>query len=272
MTGQGPAERSRHIVFALVWAGVVITLVWSVPTRMPPSPPAQMLYDAIEKCPPDKLILLSTSWDVGTRGENGPQTAAIVRHLFKSNRKFAIFGWVHPPGPMLAEQIARTLAKQYHKRYGVDWVNWGYKTGLVPMIQGLAKDVPAIIREDLFHTPVGRIRVMQGVRDYKDIAMVIDITGSATLDTWITYWQGVYGTQIGYACTGVMVPEAFPRLDAGQIKGVLKGLVGAAEYETLLGVSGDGQQRMTSQSVVHVLIIALILLGNIMALRARRKT
>lgn len=271
MKGQRAAERSRHIVFALVWAAVVISLVWSIPTRMPPSPPAQMLYDAIEKCPQDKLIVLSTSWDVGTRGENGPQTAALIHHLFRSNRKFAIFGWVHPPGPMLAEQIARRLARHYHKRYGVDWVNWGYKTGMVPMIQGLAKDVPAIIREDLYHTPIHRIPVMRNVRDHRDIAMVIDITGSATLDTWIMYWQGVYGTRIGYACTGVMVPEAFPRLDAGQIKGVLKGLVGAAEYETLVGVAGDGQQRMTAQSLVHLLIIGLILLGNFLALRAGRK-
>ena len=113
---------------------------------------------------------------------------------------------------------------------------------------------------------------MAGVRDWHEIGMVIDITGSSSLDYWVAFWQGVYGVPLGYACTGVMGPEAFPFLDAGQIKGILNGLVGAAEYEVLLGVSGAGQQRMTSQSAAHVLIIALIVLGNLLMMReARRK-
>jgi hypothetical protein len=217
-------------------------------------------------------VILSVSWDVGTRGENGPQTADLIENLFMTDRKFAIFGWVAPAGPMLAEQIAERLARKYHKRYGVDWVNWGYKTGGAPMLQALPKDLTAIIREDIYHTPISKIPAMKGIRDYQNVSMVIELTGSATIEYWIQFWQGVYGTELGYGCTGVMAPEAFPYLDAGQIKGMLKGLVGAAEYETLLGVSGDGQQRMTSQSVAHVLIIALIILGNFVAFGVRRRS
>jgi hypothetical protein len=272
MTQRAGAERTRHIIFLALWVLILATLIWPIPTHMKPSPAVRSLYNAIEKLPRNKLVILSVSWDVGTRGENGPQTAALINHLFRSGRRFSIFGCAWPTSPMLAEQIAESLAPRYGRHYGTDWVNWGFKAGGSPMLQALAKDIPGIISQDTRHTRITEVPAMAGVRDYHDIGMVIDITGQSTLDAWVAFWQGPYGVPLGYACTGVMGPEAFPYLDAGQIKGVINGLVGAAEYEVLLGVSGDGQQRMTSQSAAHLMIIALIVLGNLLMMReAKRK-
>jgi len=264
--------RARYVIYALLWVVVIATLLYRPATTMPPSPPTRSLYDAIEAIPRDKLVIISASWDVGTRGENGPQTAAIIEHLFKTSHKFAIFGWVAPPGPLLVEMITRDLARKYHKRYGVDWVNWGFKTGGDATIQGLANDIPGIIRRDIHRTPVAKLPAMKGVKDHRDVGMVIEITGSGTLLSWIEFWQGVYGTNIGYCPTGVMVPDAFPFLDAKQIRGLLKGLAGAAEYEDLLRTHGDASVRMTAQSASHLLIILLIAVGNIAFFaRAKRK-
>jgi hypothetical protein len=264
--------RARHVIYALLWVVVIATLLYRPATTLAPSPPTRSLYDAIEALPRDKLVIISASWDVGTRGENGPQTAAIIEHLFRTGRKFAIFGWVAPPGPLLAEMIAQDLARKYHKRYGTDWVNWGYKTGTDAMIIGLAKDIPAIIRRDMNGTPITDLPAMRGIKDVKDVSMLVEITGSGTLLSWIEFWQGVYGTNIGYCPTGVMVPDAFPFLDAKQIRGLLRGLAGAAEYENLLRIHGDGSVRMTAQSASHLLIILLIAVGNIAFFaRAKRK-
>ena len=267
----GRSERPRYVIYALLWLIVIVTLIWPIPSPMKASPPVRSLHNAIEALPRNKLVILSVSWDVGTRGENGPQTAALVQHLLKSGRRFAIFGWAYPTGPMLAEEIAQFAARKYGKHYGTDWVNWGYKAGGTAMLQALAKDIPGIIIEDIRHTKIAEVPAMARVKDHHDIAMVIDITGSNTLDAWVAFWQGPYGVPLGYACTGVMGPEAFPYLDAGQIKGLLNALVGAAEYEAMVGVGGQGQQRMTSQSAAHILIIALIILGNVLMVRDRRR-
>jgi hypothetical protein len=263
--------RARYTIFAVLWVTVLATLLWRPATTLAPSPPTRSLYDAIEAIPREKLVIISASWDVGTRGENGPQTAAIIEHLFRTGHKFAIFGWVAPPGPLLVEMIARDLARKYHKRYGVDWVNWGFKTGTDAMIMGLAKNIPAIIRQDMHGTPITKLPAMKGVKDHRDVGMVIEITGSGTLLSWIQFWQGVYGTNIGYCPTGVMVPDAFPFLDAKQIRGLLKGLAGAAEYENLLRTHGDASVRMTAQSASHLVIILLIILGNIAFFRRGKR-
>jgi hypothetical protein len=87
----------------------------------------------------------------------------------------------------------------------------------------------------------------------------------------VDYVYGIYRTPLGYACTGVMAPEAFPYYDAHQIVGVLKGLAGAAEYEKLVGYEGNALKRMPAQSSAHALMIALIVIGNVIFLRSRRR-
>ena len=100
------------------------------------------------------------------------------------------------------------------------------------------------------------------------MSLLIDITGSATVDDWISLVHAPTGVSIGYACTAVMAPEAYPRLDSGQLVGMLTGMRGAAEYEELIGAPGFALTAMAGQSFAHVFILALILLANLPILAA----
>lgn len=262
---------ARRAIWAVLVIATAVFLVVKVKAVMYVSKPARDIYDAIETVPDDKIIIISCSWAPGTIGENGPQTEALVRHCFKAGKRFAIFGWIDPAGPTLAQAIAERYQAQYGRRYGRDWVNWGFNTGGIPMIRGLAKNIPGTIKQDVLHTPIAKIPAMDGIRDIHDVGLVIEVTASASLGAWVDFIYGIYRTPLGYACTGVMAPEAFPFYDAGQIVGVLKGLAGAAEYETLMGYEGDALKRMPAQSSAHAVMIGLVVLGNIIHFRARRR-
>src|ERR1051326_7858852 len=123
------AHIDRRIIFSLVGLLCLAPLVigFQIPSII--SPPALALYEAVEKTPPDKLVVLSTSWDPGTMPENGPQTEALMAHLFRLKRRFAILSMGAPLGPTLGQQIAERVAKEYGAQYGRDWVNWGLKVG-----------------------------------------------------------------------------------------------------------------------------------------------
>jgi hypothetical protein len=54
--------------------------------------------------------------------------------------------------------------------------------------------------------------------------------------------------------------------------GMLGGLAGAAEYETLIGHPGQATEGMRPQSVTHLIIIAFIILGNGMYFLSRRSS
>jgi hypothetical protein len=261
----------RRGIFLLTAIAVIVPLL--LPLRLPMivAPPVQNLYDAVEQVPPDKIIVLSTNWEAGAKGENGPQTAALIYHLMKRGKRFAIWGWNYPQGPELAQVIAEPLARKYHRQYGVDWVNWGFKTGGTQMIRGWAENIWGAIKEDRKGTPMKNLPIMQNVHSYKDIGLIIEITPAASLGVYIQFLKGVHNVSIGYACTAVMAAEAYPYLDSKQIVGMLAGLAGAAGYEELEGYNGDGTRRMTAQSFAHIFIILLIILGNIGYFLGRRK-
>lgn len=267
---------SRWIIYFFVWVIVCVPLVMFQSLPLVASDPTQRMYDAIEALKAENgLVIVAVDWDAGTMAENGPQTGAVVEHLFRKNLPFAIFGWAYPAGPELAErEIIAALAKRYDKVYGVDYVNLGYTTGSYQMLTGLARNIPEVVGEKDAHGAVlATYPIWQGIHDHSDISMVIDFTGSNTLQYWVQFWQGPYKVKLTYGCTGVIIPEAFPYLDAGQIKGVLKGLAGAAEYKFLLGATDlDSQKayvKMTAQSLMHAYIILLIIIGNILYFRSR---
>ena len=63
--------------------------------------------------------------------------------------------------------------------------------------------------------------------------------------------------------TAVISAFVYHYYNTGQISGFLAGIKGAAEYEKLLDRDGDGMIAMGSQSCGHLLIVALIVLGNV---------
>jgi hypothetical protein len=259
-----------YLFLAVVLA---VPLLVSVNLPVVISPAAQGAYDAIDNLPQDKLAIVDVNWSAGTEAENQPQTDAIMRHLFSKNKKFAILAF-DIQGAKFAEDTANRIAKEYGKVYGKDWVNWGYRPyQVMPLIvQGMARDVPGTIQTDARGTKVSQIPVMKGVKTIRDIGLVTEITSAGTIGIWVSFIYGPYRTPIVYACTSVMAPDGFNMLDAGQIKGMLIGMRGGAEYEKLLNRPGFATRGTAALSSSHILIIVLIILGNIGYISSRRRS
>ncbi len=260
----------RRFLYSLLILIVVLTLVFPANLPIAVTPQVKGLYHAVEAIPAGKIAILSIVWDAGTVAENAPQTEAIMRHLFKKNVPFAIVAFAQQ-GAKLSTDLAEKVAKDYGKTYGKDWCSWGYRANLYTFIIGLGQNLPKVVEKDFRGTPVEKIPMMQKVKSIKDVGLVVDITPSATLEYWIAFIQGVYGTPLGYAPTAVMVPEGYNPLDAGQIKGMLPGLIGAGQYEVLINHKGLGTKAAGAQSATHILIILLIILGNLGYLLSRKK-
>ena len=68
---------------------------------------------------------------------------------------------------------------------------------------------------------------------------------------------------MGCGVTAVSAPKYYAFVGSGQLVGLLGGMKGAAEYEILLNEKDDAVKGMSAQSLVHLLIIALVILGNL---------
>jgi hypothetical protein len=270
-------QRLQQIPRYYIYLLLAVVVTWQVlfPIALPilPSRVTQGVYDAIAAVPDDQLILISTDWDASTEAETGPQTEAIIHACFQLHKRFAIMNLQPPMGVKLANDIAERVAAQYGAEYGVDWCNWGYKYGFDNVLIALAKNIPKTIGDDFHGNPVTGLPMMEGVEDIESIGLVIEITGLASVtEMWIGLIQGVYGTPLASAYTAVMVPGYYPFLDSGQLKGMLNGAKGAAEMEVLVKRPDRASAIMPVQSWAHMLIIALIIIGNLGYVFGRRRT
>lgn len=267
----------RRILYLLVALVIIIPLV-----RKPAKHPhtifkeVQNAYDTVQAVPNDKLVIMSSYFDAGTVAENGPQVEAMMRHLFRKGTKFATITW-DPVGAELVSKIGKKISKQMGKKYGYDWVDLGYNPGPVyVIISGMAKDFPKVIKQDKYGTQLSDIPATKNVKSAKQIGAVIETTASGTVPTWIAYFNMPNNIPLVYCPTAVMAAEAYPYLDSGQLNGMLNGVIGAAQYETLLGMGNKPTYASAASwalSTVHIFIIVLLVIGNIgyfAANRARR--
>ena len=150
----------RRILYALLAVIVALTLIY--PTNLPiaVTPQVRGLYKAVEDIPKGRIAILSIVWDAGTVAENQPQTEALMRHFFIRGVPFALVSFAQQ-GAKLSDDLARKVAKDYGKTYGVDWVNWGYRPSLFTFIMGLGQNLPKAVNRDGRGTPVAEIPMMK---------------------------------------------------------------------------------------------------------------
>ena len=117
------------------------------------------------------------------------------------------------------------------------------------------------------------MRLMQEVEDFDDIALVMEVSaGTPGTREWVQQVQSRFCVTLASGVTAVSAPNFYPYIQSGQLVGLLGGLKGAAEYETLVQAPGDATKGMDAQSIVHALIVFFIILGNVVyfASRGRR--
>ncbi|MFA0765139.1 MAG: hypothetical protein BDTLLHRC_000092 [Candidatus Fervidibacter sp.] len=260
----------RRYIYLAVAAALTLPIVLQL--RMPqiPTPPTQAAFKAVENVPDEKVVLIAADFDTGTVGENGPQLRAVLEHLMRRKKKFVILSLIAPQGVTIAELYARTIGEKYGYKYGRDYVNLGYLPGGAPTLERMGRSVWETFPTDTKRIPLSELPMMRQVRSAQDISLVAIFTGSGVLPYYVQTFWAQFKVPLIEGCTGIIVPELFPYMEAKQLVGILPGLKGAAEYEALLQQNGLGMRGMVAQSVAHALVIILILLGNLGMWLSRR--
>ena len=149
---------------------------------------------------------------------------------------------------------------------GRDWTYFGYKAGYVAVILGMGDSIKKTLETDYKGTSISEYEMFQGnnaVKNYNNISLIVDFAAGASVNSWIFFCNTKYGRPVGAGVTAVMAADYYPYLQTGQLKGLMNGMRGAADYETLNNRKGTGTAGMTSQTFAHLLIIIFIILGNI---------
>ncbi len=261
----------RRIIFLLILLAVVIPLCFPIGFKIKVSEPVLKLYETVEKLDPGSKILISSDYDPSTMPEIYPMNQALARHCFAKDLKIIGMG-LWPQGVPLGQASMEEAAEEYGKEYGIDYVNLGYKAGGIVVVSATAEDIPGTFRQDYAGRPLDDFRLMDGLKNFDNISLIISLSaGDPGVREWVMIAHGRYGKKVGGGVTAVSAPAFYPYLHAGQLEGLMGGMKGAAEYETLMKRSGTASKGMDAQSVAHGLIIFFIVFANVFYLIGRRK-
>lgn len=270
------AKLDRRWVFLILAIVVIVTLLVDVKTSIRIEKEVQTVYDFMESLKPGDYIQMSIDYDPGSMAEMHPMTYAILEQAFKKDLKVIITA-LSINGPGMAEQamldIMDSVKILYDKDvvYGRDVAFLGYKPYPGIVILSMGQNYRISFPQDYYNTPVDSLPIMHNIVNYDDVKGIILITGTSGVDFWISYANGRYNVPLAVGLTGVMAADYYPFLKSGQIFGLMGGMLGAAEYEVLVGKPGPAMEAMKVQVWAHIVIIIFIIIGNIGYFVSRRK-
>ncbi|MCD6326697.1 hypothetical protein J7M28_03975 [bacterium] len=280
MTSMAPEAKSgivdrlrnidRRIIFIFVAASVVIPLMFPLGLPLKSSPPSRALFQEIESLQRGSVVLMAFDYDPATEVELGPMSLAILKHCFRKGHKVVGLA-LWPQGAGLARATFSEAGSDYNVKYGVDYVNLGFKAGGLVVIDSLGKSFHESFPKDVDGTPLEDLPLMKNINTYADIDFVMSMSaGDPGLPFWIMMAQGRYGKKVGGGCTAVSAPMLYPYYP-NQLVGLLGGMKGAAEYELLVGEKGAATKGMDAQSIAHALIVLFVIIGNIFYFVGKRR-
>jgi hypothetical protein len=231
------------------------------------------IYQAIENLPDGAVVIFHHQYHSGNWGELAGAGSAILKQLFSKNVKVIVITqsssgppffelyWKEPETYGMPGNREETL-EYYDKVYGIDYVEFGYLTGWEAGARLLADDFQAAYRNDIFGTAVEEIPLMEEVKTAEDVhTMIILHSWEMYNKYWLRQWQGRFGTQFLVIASGLVYPTLAPYYPNQQL--FTAGLRASGEYESLMGYSGIGAKYGDAFSIVSVLMVIMVVLGNI---------
>ncbi|MFO0794999.1 MAG: hypothetical protein U0586_13185 [Candidatus Brocadiaceae bacterium] len=258
-----------RIIFAIITVAVVVSLVLRFELPIPASEPVEGVYEKIESLPKGAHVMIAFDYEPSSKEELQPMAIAFLHHCF--SRDLKVIGMTHYPGaPGLAEQAMTSVANQYQKKNGEDYVFLGYKPGSASLIINMGENLYTAYPKDFYGNDTTTLPALQGVESLRNIDFLFDLAAGSTIESWIVFGKEKYKFDLGAGCTAVIGPDMYPFLQSKQLTGLLGGLKGAAEYEALVNKKASAVSGMRPQSVVHVIIILFVIFGNVVYFTTRR--
>jgi hypothetical protein len=266
--------RDVRWLYLLVSAVVVFALLVKVEQPIKPNKAVQGAYDHIERLPPGSAVLIAMDFDPQAKAELEPMAVALLRHCLRRDLKvIGMTFWY--TGNAFAYDLFQSVAREFpDKQSGRDYVYLGYQpAGMAQVITGMGENIVRTFPQEYENRPTAGMPIFSNAPSLKKVSYIVDLAAGDTPGAWIQYGGDKYKVPMAVGCTAVTGPDMYVRLDAGQIDGLIAGMRGAADYETLIQRPDLGAKGMFAQSVIHVMIIVFVAAGNLLFfLRDRART
>jgi hypothetical protein len=226
-------------------------------------------YDSTAAVPKGAIVLYGMNVTPQNEAENLPQAIAMLKHDASLGHRLVLATFDPAGGPYL-DRVGKEILEPMGYVYGKDYVSLPYRAGQETAVASLGEDINGLYKNDAFGKPLSGLPIMADVKTIKDVALC-QVFGAGDEGNWfVRQIQAKFGTPMNMGTVAVGISMYGPFYSSKQFKGLLVGQSGAAEYETLIKQPGKGLAAMDAQSIGHMYMIGLIVLGNVIYFLDRR--
>jgi hypothetical protein len=262
----------RRVIFTFIALSVIVPLLLNITFTEKGSPIVQNIFDKVESLPAGSRVLISMDYGPSTVPEIQPMVNALVRHCNERNLKMYYMCLWATGQNLTTLTVDSVQVKEFpEKQYGIDYVNLGYKAGNEGLINVLLTDMKKMYTTDVSGTYIDDIEIMKPVRNLTSFDLIFGLGGGTPgIKEWILFAGDPGNIPIAGGSTAVQAPLLYPYWP-NQLLGLMGGIKGAAEYESLLikrypkykDKSNPGIRMMGPQAVAHIVIMLFIIIGNV---------
>jgi hypothetical protein len=286
-------QLDRRFIFFLIGLSVLIPLLKpgliNIPIKTTSN--SEIVFKELDNLNEGDKVLVSFEYGASTKPEIHPMSVAVLQHLFSKGVKvYTVPLW--PEGLMMAKYAIEEVVESnlFNIKEHTNYISLPYKAGGEIIIRGIATDIRSIFRQDVNNILIDDIPMMNGINKITDFDFVFDLSAGVPGNAeWVQFACDENNVPLSSGCTSIMVTDAIPYVESGQIRGILAGMPGAAEYEQMvfkylnemgdskflnkeaLIIPGKATSRMSAQSVAHLLMVVFIIFGNISYYMIRRR-
>ncbi|HHS50514.1 MAG TPA: hypothetical protein ENN07_05300 [candidate division Zixibacteria bacterium] len=260
----------RRVIYLIIALAMTLPFFFQMGLPIPATKEVQDIYDHIEALTPSDVVIISADFDPSVSPELLPMFDALFRHCLKAGVKVMAMS-LAVQGPGLIEPVIHDAAKDYNKTNGLDYAFLGWQYGFTLVIMNMMEDLKQTFPVDYYGTRTVDLPILQGVETFADYDLIVSLAGSAVYMNWLLYAHEPYNVPLACGVTAVSAADVYPYIQSGQFLGMLGGLKGAAEYETLIEEKRMATMGMEAQNWAHIIIILFIIIGNIGYLIIGRK-
>jgi hypothetical protein len=249
----------NRIIYTLLVIVLLIPLARPIGLPVSVGPYVKKSFEVIDKLQAGDIIIMEAGYSISGASDVEPQTIAILKHLMKKGVK-VIWTSVIAEGGSIVENLMAPHEKA-GKKYGEDFVNLGYLSGVENAIATYSRDLKKAYPKDFRGNSTATLPLLKNVNSVSDVKMYIFFT-TGNADMYVRQVFPYKVPLIGGLISTISL-QAEPYVQSGQLAGILSGLRGGAEYETVMKDPGIGVASMDAQSMGHVLIVLFIIFANV---------
>jgi hypothetical protein len=255
---------NRRVIFLIMLLAIAFPLVKPMAVGVAATDETKTLYDFIEHLSPGQVVAIANDCDPAWIADLLYSLEAEIYHALKRGLKVVAFSLAAEGPPLTASVFDRVMRDLPQKKYGVDYVNLGFSAGQEAAMAKIGGDIHGAFPVDFGGAPVAQLPIMDSVQTMRDVALLITHNSGGALGVggWLRQVGVPFGTPIAVAVTGGMYPTHVPYYQSGQVKGLIFGLRGAAEYEGLVGRPGKALGYMGSQNFAAIAVTMFVVVGN----------